>query len=294
MSIFTIYFLISQILWGFFPVFWKQLAMLDPVYLLSVRIVFSSLFCGICLLFTDHAATKKSLMNGKLMRRLSFASIFITLNWGLYIYLVNNGHIFDASLAYFIGPILCLLFSAFIFREPMNRWQTASILVAAAGILAAFLVYGTIPWRALLLCSPFAIYSAIKKGLQVSGMFSVFAESLVMTLPSLAIIIWYEMHGMGAIGVLSGWEWILIPATGVVTSVPMIFFAAGLRGVAFSVAAILMYGSPVIQLFLAPLYGEVPSPAMLTNAPVVVAAVILFITGNLRQAKRIRDNVNKN
>lgn len=291
MSIFTLYFLISQILWGFFPVFWKELAMLDPIYLLAVRIVFSALFCGLCLLFTDHAATRKSLANWKLMRRLSLASIFITINWGLYIYLVNNGHIFDASLAYFIGPILCLLFSAFIFREPMNRRQTASILVAAAGILSAFLVYGTIPWRALLLCSPFAIYSAIKKGLQVSGMFSVFAESLVMTVPSLFIIVWYEIHGEGAIGVLTGWEWLLIPATGVVTSIPMIFFAAGLRGVSFSVAAILMYGSPMIQLFLAPLYGETPTPAMLVNAPFVFLAVLLFITGNLRQAKALRDRV---
>lgn len=291
LSIFTFYFLISQILWGFFPVFWKELAMLDPIYLLAVRIVFSALFCGLCLLFTDHTDTKQSLMNGKLMRRLSLASIFITINWGLYIFLVNNGHIFDASLAYFIGPILCLLFSAFLFREPMNHWQAGSILAAMLGILAAFLVYGTIPWRALLLCSPFAIYSAIKKGLQVSGMFSVFAESLVMTVPSLAIILWYEMHGEGAIGVLTGWEWLLIPATGVVTSIPMIFFAAGLRGVSFSVAAILMYGSPMIQLFLAPLYGEIPTPAMLVNAPFVFLAVLLFITGNLRQARQLKDRV---
>lgn len=288
MSIFTMYFAIGQIIWGFLPIFWKSVSMLDPVYLLSARIVFSTFFCGLYLLFWDRHAAALHLKNGPLMRRLALASIFITANWGLYIMMVNTGHIFDASLAYFINPILCLLFSAFLFKEKMNRWQAASIAVAAAGIFIAFAVYGEVPWRALLLCFPFAIYSAIKKGMQVPGMFSVFAESLFMTLPSLLCMGWEEMNGLGASAHLAGWEWLLLPMTGILTAIPMAFFAAGLRGISFSAAAILMYGSPTIQLFLAPLFGETLSPVMLINFPFVFCAVLLFVIGNLAQAREFK------
>lgn len=283
MSRYLLYFIAGQCIWGMLPVFWKLLAQLDPVYLLSVRIIFSTLVCGL-VAFTGPAG-KKNLSyfrQGSLMKKLGLASIFITMNWGLYIMAVNTGHIFEASLAYFINPIICLLFSALVFKEAMNGWQKSSVVMAASGILVAFAMYGQVPWLSLALCFPFSIYSVIKKTVNVPGMVSVCIESLYMVLPSAVYILWMNGQGLGAGSVLSGWEWLLLPMTGVLTAIPMALFSAGLRGIPFSAASILMYMSPGIQIFLAFFYGETLSPIMWINFGFVLLAVLLYSIGTVK------------
>lgn len=283
MSRYLLYFVAGQCIWGMLPVFWKLLARLDPVYLLSVRIIFSALVCGlVAFAGTSGKENRKYFHDGSLMKKLGLASVLITANWGLYIMAVNTGHIFEASLAYFINPIICLLFSALVFREKLNGWQKASALTAATGILTAFVIYGEIPWLSLLMCFPFAIYSAIKKKVDIPGMVSVFIESLYMVLPSAIYILWMNGAGHGAYGVLSGWQWLLLPMTGVLTAIPMALFSAGLRGISFSAASILMYMSPGIQIFLALFYGETLSPIMWINFAFVLLAVVFYSVGSLR------------
>lgn len=292
MSIFTLYFIAGQVIWGFLPAFWKSLSALDPVYILSARIVFSTLVCGAYVLATAHRREFFSLLHAPaLLGRLALASLFITANWGLYITAVNTGRIFDAGLAYFINPILCLLFSSLLFRERMNGWQKAAALTAAAGIAAAFLLYGSIPWFALIMCSPFAVYSVIKKKMTLSGMVTVFTESLFMTVPSLLYMGFCETEGRGAFTALSGWEWGLLPLTGILTAFPMALFSAGLRGISFSAASILMYLSPAIQVVLAAVYGETLSPIMLVNFAFVLAAVALYIVGSIRKSREVREAI---
>ena len=284
MSIYFLYFVTGQTVWGLLPIFWKMLAGLDPVYLLSVRIIFSALVCGLVAFWgSGWAKNAHFLYDKKLLKRLSIASVFITSNWGLYIFAVNTGHIFEASLAYFINPIICLLFSALIFKEKLNFLQKSSAFIAAAGIAVAFLLYGDVPWLSLLMCFPFSVYSVIKKKVDVPGMVSVFLESLAMVIPSAIYILWMNGEGRGADSVLSGWEYILLPLTGVLTAIPMALFSAGLRGISFSAASILMYMSPGIQIFLALFYGETLSPIMLINFAFVLVAVLFYSIGTLRR-----------
>ena len=284
MSVYLLYFVAGQVVWGLLPVFWKMLSGLEPVYLLSVRIIFSALVCGL-VAFWGSRWKKNShfLRDKKLWKRLGIASVFITSNWGLYIMAVNTGHIFEASLAYFINPIICLLFSALIFKEALNGLQKASAFIAAAGIMTAFLLYGEVPWLSLLMCFPFSVYSVIKKKVDMPGMVSVFMESLCMVIPSALYIFWMNGEGKGADAVLSGWEYVLLPLTGVLTAIPMALFSAGLRGISFSAASILMYLSPGIQIFLALFYGETLSPIMLINFVFVLVAVVFYSIGTLRR-----------
>ncbi len=289
MNIFIIYFVIAQILWGILPVFWKQLAMLDPLYILAVRIIFSAIFCGLLIRIagkeTDFIQAVK---DRQIMQRLAAAGLFITMNWGLYIYAVNTGHIFEASLAYFINPIVCLAASAVFLKEHLGPFQKTATAVASAGILLSFVQYGEIPWLALAICITFSVYSILKKSLLVDSQVSVCIETLYMVIPSAVLIGWMEHSGNGAVSVLSGAEWLLLPAAGVVTSLPLLFFSAGIKGTPFSVSAIFMYLSPVIQLFLAPLYGEELSSVMLMNFLFALTAVALFIFGSLRDAARLK------
>ncbi len=281
MSIFLVYFLSSQFIWGMLPAFWKLLAGVSPVYLLAMKVLFSFLCClfwclAVPALRRDLSAAFR---RKKLLLLLLGASLLITANSGLYIYTVNSGHIFESSFASFIHPIVCLVLSAVFFHEPLNHWQKAAAAAAFAGLAAAFLLYGNIPWLALSLCLTFSLYSVLKKEVTLAGPVSVCIESLFMVPAAAAVIFFMESPG------LSPAENLLFPATGLITAVPMAFFAAGLQGIHFKAAAILMYGSPTMQFLQAPLFGETLSPILEVNFCFVAAAVALYFTGILKERR---------
>lgn len=285
MSISLIYFLLSQFIWGMLPAFWKLLAGIHPVYLLAMKILFSFLTCLLwCVLSRPlRRELTAALRRPRLLLLLLGASLLITANSGLYIYTVNSGHIFESSFASFIHPIVCLVLSALLFGEKLDSWRAAAAVTALVGLLLAFLLYGQIPWLALALCLTFSFYSVLKKEVTLSGPVSVCLESLFM-IPFAAAVI----AGTGAIpgpARMTAAESLLFPATGFITALPMAFFAAGLQGLPFQAAAILMYCSPVMQFLQAPLFGETLSPILEINFCFVFAAVLLYLTGLLRHPR---------
>lgn len=285
---YTIYFILGQLMWGFLPAFWRLLAMLDAQYILAVRILFSALLgYGWILAMGKRRLLSQVLSDRRTLCWLFGASIFITANWGLYIFAVNTGHVFQASLAYFMNPIVCLALSSLLFRERLGPWQLAAALTAAAGMVISFALYGGIPLLSVAVCLSFTGYSLIKKKVSVDGDVSVFLESLYMTVPSAIYVWWAEAEGFGAAGVLHGWEWWLLPATGVFTALPLIFFSAGIFGISFATASILMYMAPAIQLIMGFVYGEPMEPILLINFAFILCAVVLFVIGTVRGARKI-------
>lgn len=283
MSIFLVYFLLSQFIWGMLPAFWKLLAGVHPVYLLSMKVLFSFLCCLFwCLAVPSlRQSLFAAFRRPRLLLLLLGASFLITANSGLYIYTVNSGHIFESSFASFIHPIVCLILSSLLFHEPVNHWQKAAAATALAGLAAAFLLYGNVPWLALSLCLTFSLYCVLKKEVTLAGPVSVCIESLFMVPAAMAVIGYMDSTGAGP-GEM-GSAWLLFPATGLITAVPMAFFAAGIQGIRFSTAAILMYGSPTMQFLQAPLFGETLSPILSVNFCFAAAAVAFYLTGILRQ-----------
>lgn len=138
MPLSMLYFITGQVIWGLLPIFWKLLSALDPLYLLAARIVWSAFFCGLCLSLSSRwRDSHRLLRNGPLCRRLGLASLFATVNWGLFILAVNTGHIFEAGLSSFINPIVCLAASAVVFGESLaesvcGRGADRSLPVASA------------------------------------------------------------------------------------------------------------------------------------------------------------------
>ena len=246
-----VYVLTCYILWGVLPVFWKMLAAVDSLYVLAGRIVWSLVFISAILAARrSFGAVRAVLGDRRELGRLALAGIFVCVNWGSYIWAVNSGHMLDASLAYYMNPILAILLGTVVFRERLTGLQWLSVAVTFTGLVITILRYRQIPWVALIIGGSFAVYGAIKKGVHVDAGVSVFFETLVLSPFALVFMASAEVRDAGAVGVLHGWQWLLLPAAGVVTTVPLLFFAKGIKTTPMTLSGILMYINPTLQLLL--------------------------------------------
>ena len=246
-----LYVLTCYILWGVLPVFWKLLAAVDSLYVLAGRIVWSLVFISAILAVRrGFGAVRAVLGDRRELGRLALAGIFVCVNWGSYIWAVNSGHMLDASLAYYMNPILAILLGTVVFRERLTGLQWLSVAVTFTGLVITILRYRQIPWVALIIGGSFAVYGAIKKGVHVDAGVSVFFETLVLSPFALVFMAAAEVRDAGAVGVLHGWQWLLLPAAGVVTTVPLLFFAKGIKTTPMTLSGILMYINPTLQLLL--------------------------------------------
>ena len=246
-----LYVLACYIIWGVLPVYWKTLAAVDSLYILAARIVWSLvLITGILLVRRRGAAVLAVLADRKELRRLMLAGAAVCVNWGSYIWAVNSGHGVDASLAYYMNPILTIFLATLVFREKLTKLQWLSVAVTFAGLVTAVIRYRQIPWAALIIGGSFAVYGAIKKGVRSDADISLFFETLMLAPPALVVMTVMELQGVGALGALEGALLALLPTVGVVTTVPLLFYASGIRGTSMSLAGIMMYINPTLQLLI--------------------------------------------
>ena len=247
-----LYVLVCYVLWGLLPVFWKQLAMVGSLYVLANRILWSLVFTAIILLFRRDrfASVRAAFRDRQERKRLIIAGFVVCVNWGMYIWAVSSGHILDSSLAYYMNPILAILIGTLVFREKLTRMQWLAVAVTFTGLVIAILRYRQIPWVALIIGGSFAVYGSLKKKVRSDAVTSTFVETLTLAPFFLLLVLWMEHQGTGAIGALEGWQWALLPAAGVVTTVPLLFFAAGMKTTPMTLSGILMYINPTLQLLI--------------------------------------------
>ncbi len=277
--------LACYILWGFLPIFWKRLSELDAFYVLSCRVIWSAVFClVIIILKNDIGKLKATLRDKKQMKLLLSSGVMIAINWGFYIYAVNAGHILDASLAYYLNPLFAIGIGFLVFKEKISKSQWAAIGIAFIGIMVAIIGYRTVPVFALVIGSSFAIYGAIKKSVVCSGMISTFIETMILLPFALGCVGWLEYKGMGAVGTFAGLEFLLLPAAGVVTSIPLLAYSAGITKVPMSLSGILMYVNPTIQFIIGvALYGESFDIPKIIMFVCVWLALIIFVSQKKRK-----------
>ena len=285
-----LYVLTCYILWGVLPVFWKLLSAVDSLYVLAGRIVWSLVFISAILAARQgFGAVRAVLRCRRELGRLALAGIFVCINWGSYIWAVNSGHMLDASLAYYMNPILAILLGTVVFRERLTGLQWLSVAVTFTGLVIAIIRYRQIPWVALIIGGSFAVYGAIKKGVHVDAGVSVFFETLVLAPFALAFMAAAEARGAGAVGVLHGWQWLLLPAAGVVTTVPLLFFAKGIKSTPMTLSGILMYINPTLQLLLSVLlYREAFTTTHAILFGFVWSGLALYLLSSLLRERKHR------
>ena len=278
--------LVGYGLWGLLPMFWKQFHTLDAVYLLAVRIVMSMVFCLLLVGVTRRFdALWAVLRDRRVCLRLAVCGVVITANWWMYIYAVSSNHILDGSLAFYISPLLSILIGRLAFGERLAREQWAAVGLALLGVLVPVVESGRPPLLALGIGATFSIYGAIKKQLAVDSIVSLTVETLCMTPPALLFVAWMERDGGYLFsGAVPDGELALLLLTGVATSVPLLFFAAGVHQLPVSLSGMLLYLNPTLQLLLGVLvYREPFTGTDAVMFALVFAAVALFLLGGRRK-----------
>ena len=277
----------GYVLWGLLPVFWKLLAGVNSAYVLAQRIVFSCLFCFAVILIKKNGGELKNILRDKKQRRLYLAcGLLISANWGVYILTVATGRILEASLAYYMNPLFSILIGALIFKERLSGVQWLSVALAFVGVMYSVVLYGSVPYLAIIIGLTFALYGAIKKGIKAESEVSICMETVSVLPLALIFIVYAQLSGFTTFASLSVKEMLLLVLTGAITSVPLMLFASGIKRTSITVSGILMYINPTLQLLLGVfMYNEEFTKANAVTFAFVWLAVILFGGDGLRHKR---------
>ena len=237
----------AYVLWGAFPLYWPLLEPASALEIVSHRAVWTMVFCIIILSITKSLrATRETMMRPKVAAKLFLTSILISINWLVYIWATNNGHVVEASLGYYINPLVMIGFGIVILKEKMRRLQWCAVGIASFGVLVLTIDYGRLPWIALTLAISWGSYGFIKKQLGLGALEGLAIETLIASLPYLIYLIYIGEKGTGQFGHGPGITILLISA-GAVTAIPLLLFNGSTTRLPLTVIGLLQYITPTIQ-----------------------------------------------
>ncbi len=242
--------LIAYTSWGLLPIYWKLLGAASALEILGHRILWS--FVLALLIYTctsKHRYALRLLFRRKTLFSLAGTSSLLACNWLLYVWSVNNGHVIDSSLGYFINPLLAVLLGVVVLKERMSPLQWLSVAIAAAGVLYMTLALGQIPWIALGLAISFGVYTLLRKISQAPALEALTMEMGILSLPSLALLVF--LHGQGDTHFLAADSvTFLLIGSGLVTLAPLLLFISGAHQINLTTAGLLQYLSPTLNFLL--------------------------------------------
>lgn len=246
-----IYGLAAYLGWGFAPLYWPLLQPSTPYEVLAHRIVWSVVFL-VLLNTLMHAwqPVRAAWANPRSRRLLIAASALISINWGLYIWSVNHQHVVDASLGYFITPLLSVAMGVFLLGERMRVAQWTAVAIAFISIVILTVDAGHLPWIGLILAITFGSYGLVKKLAQVEAMASLAIETMVAFPFGLAYLVWLQTRGELAFGHTSWGHTAIVLSAGVITAVPLLGFGAAAVRVPLVTLGLMQYFSPVVQFMV--------------------------------------------
>ncbi|WP_314612339.1 EamA family transporter RarD [Streptomyces stackebrandtii] len=277
-------------MWGLVPLFWPLLKPAGAVEILAHRMVWSLVFVGLALLALRRWSWIPELVRSpRKLALITVAAAVISVNWGLYIWSVNAGKVVEASLGYFINPLVTIALGVLVLKERLRPAQWAAVGVGFAAVLVLAIGYGQPPWISLTLAFSFAIYGLVKKKLNLGGLESLAAETAVLFLPALGYLIWLGAQGELAFGSEGAGHAALLASTGIVTAVPLVCFGAAAIRVPLSTLGLLQYLAPTFQFLLGVLYfHEAMPPERWAGFSLVWLALTLLTWDALRTARRSR------
>ncbi|MGW8767729.1 EamA family transporter RarD [Streptomyces sp. NPDC055815] len=277
-------------MWGLVPLFWPLLKPAGAIEILAHRMVWSLAFVGIALLALRRWAWIPELVRSpRKLGLITLAAAVITVNWGLYIWSVNTGHVVEASLGYFINPLVTIALGVLVLKERLRPAQWAAVGVGFSAVLVLAIGYGRPPWISLTLAFSFALYGLVKKKVNIGGLESLAAETAVQFLPALGYLVWLGSQGTLAFGHHGAGHTALLAATGIVTAAPLVCFGAAAIRVPLSTLGLLQYLAPTFQFLLGILYFHEAMPAeRWAGFSLVWLALTILTWDALRTARKSR------
>ncbi len=283
----------AYLCWGLFPLYFRLLESASPLEILAQRVVWTLVFVlGLLLVRRRWSWLRAIARDRRRLGILGVASTVIALNWGFYIWAVNNDRVVEASLGYFINPLVTVLLGVVLLRENLRRGQWVAVALGAAAVVVLTLGTGRPPWIALILAFSFATYGLMKNKVAMPAVESLAVETGLLVVPAVLTLVLLEARGSAAFGHAGPRVSLLLVAVGVVTAIPLLLFGGAAARIPLSTMGLLQYITPIIQFLIGVLVlHETMPPSRWVGFGLVWAALVLFFVDSLRAAQ-VRGSLN--
>lgn len=281
------YCLLSYTVWGLFPLYWRLLKNVSPMEILAHRVLWSFVFMYLLCVFWKKKSLRQVFKDKKQMLKLVLCGSIISVNWGLYIWAVSNNHVVDASLGYYINPLLNVLLGVLFFKERLNKIQIIAVVLVFSGVVYFGYEHGSLPWISLILGLSFAIYASIKKTLSIGSLQGLTIETLSVTPIALLYLSSLFFRHENAIFAISPLITVLLIMAGIVTALPLFWFGIAANKIPLSTIGFLQYISPTLQLLIGIMvFGEAFTTAHAICFYCIWAGLLLYSVNLVASIKK--------
>lgn len=277
-------------LWGLFPIYWPLLKPANPLEIVSHRAVWTLVFCFIILSLTKTlSSTLAILKRPKIVAGLFLGSLLISINWIIYIYAANTGHVVEASLGYYINPIVVIATGVIALKEKMRPLQWAAVGIATLGVVVLTIDYGRLPWIALGLAFSWGSYGLVKKKLGLGALEGLSIETLLSSGAYLGYLIWLGNSGDGQF--LNSWKiTLLLIGGGAVTAIPLLLFNGSTNRLPLTLIGLLQYITPTIQFCIGVWYYNEDMPGARWAGFLIIWVALITLAFDLIKSGRSIDH----
>jgi chloramphenicol-sensitive protein RarD len=278
----------AYLLWGILPIYWKFINEVPALEILAHRVIWSFIFVLIIVVLLKRKILKNffqvQMSQKKTWLGLFLASLFISINWFTYIYAVNTNHIVEASLGYYINPLIAVLLGVFVLREKVNVLQAISFVIAGIGVIYMTVSVGKLPWISLVLALSFGFYGLSKKLIKVDSILGLLLETLFVLPFALLFLAYLGVNDQHSFSTGSIKNDLFLLGSGIATALPLLWFGIGAQKIPLYMVGFLQYISPTISLILGVLiYGESFTKDHVVTFACIWIAIALFTISNIRQ-----------
>lgn len=245
--------------WGMVPLYFKSVQHVPPLEILGHRIVWSvPLTLLLIAISHDWKALGQAISSIKVIRTLVLSSMLVATNWFIFIYAINTNRVLQASLGYFINPLVSVLLGVVFLRERLQPLKIMAVLLAAFGTVTLTLSYGKFPWISLALAFSFGFYGLLRKTVRIESVNGLFIETSLIFPLAFCYLVFRGVKGDGAFGVIDWQTTVLLLLSGAVTTFPLVWFTCATRRLQYATIGILQYLAPTLQFLLAVFYYKEP------------------------------------
>ena len=281
--------LISYFLWGILPVYWKNLSSVESLQIMCNRIVWSFVFALVIMLIGKKYTKVREILKNP--RRLGFAGLsglVVALNWYIYIYAVNSGNLIQASMGYYLNPIISAVLGIIFFKERSDRFLKIAFGIAIVGVAVMMISFGSIPWISLSLAITFALYGFIKKKADLDVLGALLIETMLLTPFALFWLVREQIVGNGAYGNANNMTIFFLIFSGVVTTIPLLCYAGAAIRIPLTTLGFLQYLSPTLQLSLGLfVYKEKINTTRAISFVFIIIALVVYSLGKIIAARKL-------
>lgn len=276
------------VIWGMFPLYLKPLTDVPALEILAHRVAWCLLFVFGWLAWKSRLGeVRAAISDPATLGHLLLSAVLIAVNWGFYVWAVSNGRVLEASLGYFIGPLVNVLLGVVALKERLNPRQWTAVGFATAGVTWLTVAAGGLPWVSLVLAFSFGIYGLVRKVVNVAAVPGLAIETVLLAPLALAWLAWLHRQGIGTFGHAPLHVSVMLAGSGLITALPLALYSVGARLIPYSLVGIITYIGPSLQLLSGVfVYGEPFAGARAVGFCIIWAGIAIFVADNILRARR--------